>query len=203
MMYFHSPAANLLRTLIIMFLLNEKLIAFSAFSKIQSTNHDKYTRSDLTYSNRRLKKNNENLCPDEYKSCWCDYTNTNLNLNNNKNTNNINNNINNNSKFNPKSSVSIMIDCQYYFSTGESDDFKAKTPSQNSSSAKNKLTKKIQTSLFTIPKISNNNSIAKFKYLKQISHIDLSRTDITEIHTDAFHVINYIILCYIIILFYS
>lgn len=151
-------AINLLKTFLIIIILNEKLTV----STILTTNH-----ADLI---KRVKKNSENLCPDEYKSCWCDYTNTNLNSNIAT------------GKQNSKTSVSIMIDCQFY-NTAQSEDEK-KNRTLNA-----KLIKKTQTDLYSIPRIASNTSVAKFKYLKQIIHIDLSRTEITEIQTDSFHVI--------------
>ena len=91
-MNLNSPAVNFLNTLItIIFVLttNDKLVAPALassvrLSNLQLTNHDKHTTNkQLTSSVRVRKNNNENICPDEYKSCWCDYTNTNLNMNNN------------------------------------------------------------------------------------------------------------------------
>lgn len=122
-----------------------------------------------------LKKRNENLCPIEYQSCWCDYTNTNSNINLNSQSND---NINSKQFLSPSSpsssQLSIMIDCQYFLTNDEN------------LKLNNKSSKKIM--LTEIPKITTGQIGSKFKYLSQITHLDLSRTAITEIPTDAFQV---------------
>jgi hypothetical protein len=124
-----------------------------------------------------LKKRNENLCPNEYRSCWCDYINT------------------NNSVYSKlSSSFSIIIDCQFYSSP--SVDSTSSSSSSSSSSRVNlsDYRSNIKTKAFMnksvlteIPKIITNLP-NKFKYLLHITHLDLSRTNIVEVQTDAFHV---------------
>lgn len=136
----------------------------SALEAFELTNHEK------TYPSRRVRKNNyENLCPDEYKSCWCDYINLSLSSN---------------SVNNPKvNSISISINCQQN-QNDLGDDIKKLNKTSSF------LSKFKKQSLSRIPRISTNSSMARFKYLKQIVHIDLSHTDISEIETDAFQVIH-------------
>ena len=125
-------------------------------STFELTNHEKI-------NTKRIRKNNENLCPDEYKLCSCDYINLSNNLNNNAKTN----------------GISISINCQPT-QPFNSEDIKLNKNAQKF--------KKPQISLTRIPRILANSSSARFKYLKQIVHIDLSETDITEIETEAFQV---------------
>ena len=117
----------------------------------------------------------ENLCPVEYDACWCDYsTMKNVNINENANSYKI-------------GSLSILIDCQYF--------------GENSGSIKNVNENKVNSSfthknlnrfghakknLLEIPNVSN--SLAKFRYLGFVTHIDLSHTGIIEVPTDAFKV---------------
>lgn len=143
-----------------------------------------------------FKKRNENLCPTEYESCWCDKTNTNNNnefLMNSHNGITYNTNTNHhhhehhkntdNSQFSKEnlkiatsSTLSIMIDCQFY-------NFDSNMNSLNRTKNKNN-----KTILTEIPRINTAGSTNKFKYLSHITHLDLSRTDIREVPTDAFQV---------------
>jgi hypothetical protein len=129
-----------------------------------------------------LKKRQESLCPPEYQSsCWCDYI----------NSNNVNGNdyqSGNNNKYDSTvttlglsyPSSAIMIDCQFY-----------KSNNNNETSQSNN--NKINSLLFEIPKVSASGS-SKYKHLTHISYIDLSRTGIKEVPTDAFNVIIFIFL---------
>lgn len=122
-----------------------------------------------------LKKRQENLCPIEYESCWCDYTNTNSNENTNK--------------FNSKTTTfSIMIDCQFYIANDleSTNNANLKLNRTNEQHRKTSQNKKILTE---IPKIASSNTVNKFKYLNHITHLDLSQTPITEVPTDAFQVL--------------
>jgi hypothetical protein len=127
-----------------------------------------------------LKKRQESLCPLEYQSCWCDYINTN------------NNNENIDLKYSGSSSSflssssggssasyptsSIMIDCQYYSNSKTNATSHGHTTKINNNN--NMLTE--------IPRV-----VSRYKHLHQISYIDLSRTGIREVPTDAFRVCIY------------
>ena len=95
--------------------------------------------------NFRFRKRDENkLCPMEYRKCLCNYTNTNRLVNSDR------------FDFNTKKTFSIMIDCTRHGS------------------------------LERIPNITNRKS--KRHYLKHITQLDLTRTNIDVVPTDAFHV---------------
>lgn len=156
---------------------------------LNNNNNNKQNRNRLNsnQNDARLvgfKKRQENICPVEYESCWCDYTNTNSNLNTNANSLNNDQTDSKSGSASSSSSVttfalklSIMIDCQYYLINEQS--------TENLKLNKTNRKKQILTE---IPKISNSQSGSKFKYLNMITHLDLSRTAITEIGTDAFQV---------------
>jgi hypothetical protein len=118
-----------------------------------------------------LKKRNENLCPNEYRSCWCDYINT------------------NNSVYSKlSSSFSIIIDCQFYSSPSiDSASSRANLSDYRSNMKANSKAFLNKSVLSEIPKIITNLP-NKFKYLLHITHLDLSRTNIAEVQTDAFYV---------------
>jgi len=104
------------------------------------------------------KKRQENLCPNEYEACWCEYINSN-NLDMGKDQVDF-----------TSSSSSIMINCHHYLSS-EMDQKKSKPLKF----------------LNEIPKI-NTTVTNKKKLLSSVTHLDLSRTEISEIPTDAFQV---------------
>ena len=137
--------------------------------------HNKVARVGL------LKKRQESLCPPEYQSsCWCDYINS-----NNVNGNDYQSGGSSNNKYDSTvttlglsyPSSAIMIDCQFYKSNNET----SQTNNNNNNNKINNL-------LVEIPKISTTGS-SKYKHLSHISYIDLSRTGIKEVPSDAFHVI--------------
>jgi hypothetical protein len=137
---------------------------------VSTQNSDKDDNKDLSLK-RHVDIENINICPSEYDICFCDYTNTNL-VNMNQNDMSI--------------SFSILVDCQYHVNSDSSQ--LNNTPNEkgqeyNNFKAGNRGQKQM---LMTIPEIGKSGT--KFKYLKNIVHLDLSNTGITEIPTDAFKV---------------
>jgi hypothetical protein len=124
----------------------------------------------------RRQEDKQQLCPLEYQqSCWCDYSNLNphevlLSFKSNNN----NQKVDNSSQISSLSSSNLIsIDCQFYINN------------------KNKNNQNNFTMLKKVPRIesaSRSNSMNKLKHLNQFTHIDLSRTEITEVPEDAFKV---------------
>ena len=96
------------------------------------------------------KRNGNNLCPQEYQLCLCNYT---------------SNNIEHSSDY-----MSLMIDC-------------SKIQATHREATVDNMKKQ---AFAVVPKVSNAG--ANRNHLQQITQLDLSRTSISEIPTDAFHV---------------
>ena len=107
--------------------------------------------NDDTAAFKYNKRNGNNLCPQEYQLCLCNYTSTSNTIEHH------------NSDYMSKSASSLMIDC----SKIQVDNMKMHV-------------------FAVIPRVSNAG--ASRNHLQQITQLDLSRTSISEIPTDAFHV---------------
>ena len=149
--------------------------------------HNKNPRIGL----KRIRQ--EQLCPLEYQACFCDYT----NVNNDAGTAAAQENSNrlqlpasashlssatSSASFASSLSFSIMIDCQFYIHSPGTGKSKTTTSNNKTSTILTKIPR-IQTSSSN-PALQSN----KFKYLSHITHLDLSRTAIAEVQTDAFYV---------------
>jgi hypothetical protein len=139
----------------------------------------------------------EQLCPFEYQSCYCDYTNVNNEAGAAAAQESLSSRLQmpasashlasakSSAAFASSLSFSIMIDCQHF--NGEAAHINnQKAPKSSNKTAGGgvlKVIPRIQTSSSNPAQHSN-----KFKYLSHVTHLDLSRTAITEVPTDAFFV---------------
>ena len=125
-----------------------------------------------------FEKIHDNLCPSEYQACWCDHT---------KNTNHQHPN-NENSNSYKTSSLSIIIDCQYFGQSSEQSTLDASSSSSEYKIANSSRSGQANKLLLEIPSMAN--ALVKFRYLNYVTHLDLSHTGITEVPTDAFKGFN-------------
>lgn len=159
----------------------------AAASPMINLNNARTSRTNTALFRRKVQRQ-EQLCPVEYQLCWCDYVNTADKSTSGSSSSSHNSipasasHLSSAKAFFPAYfsssmlSFSIMIDCQLSISRlNRTTDFNRKV-----------MTKipKIQTSSAN-PTLHSN----KFKYLSHITHLDLSRTAISEVGTDAFFVI--------------
>ena len=184
-----------LRCLLVMTLLLLSCVLEMASCSGLSAKMSKRNKAKKTNSELEMKKRQENLCPLEYRLCWCDFINANEN-----------NNLHaaSSSGANPKSSLSqsaantasssggssssssqftsnaaVMIDCQFNKNNNE--------PSLSNRSSSSSASSSSGEILSEVPRIAAQNP-AKHKHLSQITYLDLSQTAIKEIPTDAFNV---------------
>ena len=163
------------------------IVLFLAFLEMSSINCDvnsNSTNDDVKIGLKAInffEKIPENLCPTEYESCWCDYsTMKNVNTNENANSYRI-------------GSLSIMIDCQFFGeNSGIIKNIKESTINSSFNQKASNRFGHAKKNLLEIPNVSN--SLAKFRYLGYVTHIDLSHTGITEVPTDAFKVYDTILI---------
>lgn len=111
------------------------------------------------------KKHEESLCPVEYRSCSCDYINPAGFDGGGGENGDVNIKFRGGGGTRSAAELAIMIDCQVY--------------------SGGKFSGKV---LDEIPKLERGNMVTKSKYLDHITHLDLSRTEISEVQKDAFQV---------------
>jgi hypothetical protein len=142
----------------------------------------------------------EQLCPFEYQSCFCDYTSVNNEAGAAAAQENLANRLQmpasashlapakSSAAYAASLSFSIMIDCQHYGAeaggaSGHQINNQKMPKTANNKTSVLKIIPRIQTSSSNPAQQSN-----KFKYLSHVTHLDLSRTAIPEVPTDAFFV---------------
>jgi hypothetical protein len=173
------------------------------------------TQPRIAFFKKKVQRQ-EQLCPFEYQSCFCDYTNVNNEAGAVAAQESLTNRLQipasashlasakSSQAFTTSLSFSIMIDCQHYSTGGNGGGGGAHINSQKLPKSNNKtggggdggilkVIPRIQTSSSNPAQHSN-----KFKYLSHVTHLDLSRTAITEVPTDAFFV-RYLSFCLLIL----
>jgi hypothetical protein len=150
-------------------LARESLLSPSPLVMVEARRGSSSPLPRFLYKKSITKKRQEpsSLCPPEYQSCSCDYIQPNIQ------NQPMAGKMGGGSGSSGTTNLAIMIDCQFNLN-----DFKASTDNS-----------KI---LNEIPKLSrsgsSNQAMGKFRHLSHIAHLDLSRTAISEIPTDAFQV---------------
>lgn len=182
-----SSSWLVLAAVVLLFTFGVEVLAESspAESKQAASGRQQHRPPQLT-----LKKRQEQLCPNEYHMCWCDYVNSANHARLNGGKNNL-----------VLASQSIMVDCQPSSSSSihisKPDDTKSNKHAQAAAAAASPTVQRSKlvhnkTTLNEIPRImassSGPQSTFKSKNLMNIVYLDLSHTDIREIPSDAFQV---------------